>query len=118
MDLTELEQELAELNERRANLINYGLVWGFVLLFSLVIPRILRRITPVIFIVGVIVLSSVLAVIGLLLLAKYIGLQQEIRALKAEMKHAKAKRNIEDVVARYEVGADGELIEINKQDQQ
>jgi hypothetical protein len=31
------------------------------------------------------------------------------------MKHAKAKRNLEDVVAHYEVGDDGELIEKKQQ---
>jgi hypothetical protein len=113
MDLTELENEHAELLEKRNNLFNYALVWSFVLFFSLIIPRILRRVTPTLFIVGLVVLSSILTVSGLMLLAKWIGIQQEIRAVKADMKHAKAKRNIEDVISRYEVGDDGELIEIN-----
>jgi hypothetical protein len=115
MNVTELEDARHDLIEKRQNLINYGLVWAFVLFFCLIIPRILRRITPTLFLAGLVVISVVLTVSGLLLLARLIGIQAEIREINAEMKHAKAKRNLEDVVAHYEVGDDGELIEKKQQ---
>lgn len=113
MDLRELEAERDQLVENRNNLVSYAVVWGFVLIFSLIIPRILRRATPALFLVGLVMIVSVLTITGLLLLARWIGIEREIREINAEMKHAKAKRNLEDVVARYEIGDDGELIEIN-----
>lgn len=120
MTLTELEDARHNLVEKRSNLVNYGLVWGFVLVFCLIIPRILRRITPTLFLAGLVVISSVMTVSGLLLLAQWIGIRREIREIDEAMKHIKAKRNLEDVdvVARYEIGDDGEIIEVVGQDHQ
>jgi hypothetical protein len=116
MDAYDLQTELDSLIQRRNTLYGRGFVWGIVLLGSLPLPRLMVRIAPMMFFVALGIISSALTISGLLLLARVIGVHRDIREVKAALKQAKAK-NREDaptnnLTARYEIGADGELVDV------
>ncbi len=114
MDAHELQDELDTLIKRRNRLYGRCFVWGFVLLGTLPLPRLMTRIAPGMFFVALTIIAGTLAVTGLLLLARIISVWTEIREVKASLKHAKAKN--QEVVAHYEISDDGELVEVIPED--